>query len=87
MQWPPVRMTCNAIPRCKLRATSRQGSCFPGADAGTRLFLRAEDMFGYTARLSANIDELEAIKQDFAALPEGADGSGLWVWHAVSARR
>jgi predicted ATPase len=39
--------------------------------ARTRLFLRAEDMFGYTARLSENIDELEAIEQDFAALPEG----------------
>jgi predicted ATPase len=39
--------------------------------ARTRLFLRAEDMFGYTGRLSANIGELEAIEQDFAALPEG----------------
>ncbi|HTI83490.1 MAG TPA: AAA family ATPase [Acetobacteraceae bacterium] len=39
--------------------------------ARTRLFLRTEDMFGYTGRLSANISELEAIEQDFAALPEG----------------
>ncbi len=39
--------------------------------ARTRLFLRAEDMFGYTGRLSTNIGELEAIEQDFAALPEG----------------
>jgi predicted ATPase len=39
--------------------------------ARTRLFLRAEDVFGYTGRLTTNIAELGAIEQDFAALPEG----------------
>lgn len=39
--------------------------------AHTRLFLRAEDMFGYTGRLTANIGELKAIEQDFATLSEG----------------
>lgn len=39
--------------------------------ARTRLFLRAEDVFGYTARLSAEMAELGAIEQDLAQLPEG----------------
>jgi predicted ATPase len=39
--------------------------------ARTRLFLRAEDVFGYTGRLTADIAELGAIEQDLAKLPEG----------------
>jgi predicted ATPase len=39
--------------------------------ARTRLFLRAEDMFGYTGRLCADIAELGEIEQDLAKLPEG----------------
>src|SRR5579864_2276868 len=39
--------------------------------ARTRLFLRAEDVFGYTGRVTADIAELGAIEQDFASLPEG----------------
>jgi len=39
--------------------------------ARTRLFLRAEDVFGYTSRLNTNITELEAMERDFATLPEG----------------
>jgi predicted ATPase len=39
--------------------------------ARTRLFLRAEDVFGYTGRLTTDIAELGAIEQDFASLPEG----------------
>lgn len=39
--------------------------------ARTRLFLRAEDVFGYTGRLTADIAELRAIEQDFATLPDG----------------
>jgi predicted ATPase len=38
--------------------------------ARTRLFLRAEDMFGYTGRLCADIAELGEIEQDLAKLPE-----------------
>jgi predicted ATPase len=39
--------------------------------ARTRLFLRAEDVFGYTGRLSADIAELDAIERDFSTMPEG----------------
>ena len=39
--------------------------------ARTRLFLRAEDVFGYTNRLTTDIAELAAMEEDFAALPEG----------------
>jgi predicted ATPase len=39
--------------------------------ARTRLFLRAEDVFGYTGRLTADIAELGEIEQDLAKLPEG----------------
>ena len=40
--------------------------------ARTRLFLRAEDVFGYTGRLTADMDELSAIEQELAQLPEGS---------------
>ena len=39
--------------------------------ARTRLFLRAEDVFGYTGRLTAEIAELGEIEQELAKLPEG----------------
>ena len=39
--------------------------------ARTRLFLRAEDVFGYTGRLSADIAEHGAIEQELSTLPEG----------------
>jgi predicted ATPase len=39
--------------------------------ARTRLFLRAEDVFGYTGRLTANIAEMGEIEQHLAELPEG----------------
>jgi predicted ATPase len=39
--------------------------------ARTRLFLRAEDVFGYTGRLTADMAELVEIEQDLAKLPEG----------------
>lgn len=39
--------------------------------ARTRLFLRAEDVFGYTSRLTTDIADLTAIERDFATLPEG----------------
>jgi predicted ATPase len=39
--------------------------------ARTRLFLRAEDVFGYTGRVTADIAELDEIEHDFAKLPEG----------------
>jgi predicted ATPase len=38
--------------------------------ARTRLFLRAEDVFGYTGRLIADMDGLNAIEQELAQLPE-----------------
>jgi predicted ATPase len=40
--------------------------------ARTRLFLRAEDVFGYTGRLAADMAELGTIEQELAQLPEGA---------------
>jgi predicted ATPase len=40
--------------------------------ARTRLFLRAEDVFGYTGRLTADIAELSDIERDFSQLPEGS---------------
>jgi predicted ATPase len=40
--------------------------------AKTRLFLRAEDVFGYTGRLAADMAELGAIEQELAQLPEGS---------------
>lgn len=39
--------------------------------ARTRLFLRAEDVFGYTGRLTSEIAELSDIERDFSTLPEG----------------
>src|ERR1700734_63349 len=39
--------------------------------ARTRLFLRAEDVFGYTGRLTADMAELSEIEQELAKLPEG----------------
>jgi predicted ATPase len=39
--------------------------------ARTRLFLRAEDVFGYTGRLTADMAELGEIETDLAKLPEG----------------
>jgi predicted ATPase len=39
--------------------------------ARTRLFLRAEDVFGYTGRLTAEMAELHNIEQDLGKLPEG----------------
>ncbi len=39
--------------------------------ARTRLFLRAEDVFGYTGRLTADMAELREIESDLAKLPEG----------------
>jgi len=39
--------------------------------ARTRLFLRAEDVFGYTGRLSADMAELGAIEQELSRLPDG----------------
>lgn len=48
--------------------------------ARTRLFLRAEDVFGYTGRLTGDIAELGEIEQDLAKLPEGSgrDRDGAW---------
>lgn len=39
--------------------------------ARIRLFLRAEDVFGYTKRLTDDMAELQEIEQDLAKLPEG----------------
>jgi predicted ATPase len=39
--------------------------------ARTRLFLRAEDVFGYTGRLTSDIAELSDIERDFSQMPEG----------------
>jgi predicted ATPase len=39
--------------------------------ACTRLFLRAEDVFGYTGRLTADMAELGEIERELAKLPEG----------------
>ncbi len=39
--------------------------------ARTRLFLRAEDVFGYTGRLTSDMAELSDIEQKLAQLPEG----------------
>jgi predicted ATPase len=39
--------------------------------ARTRLFLRAEDVFGYTGRLEADMDELSTIEQELMHLREG----------------
>src|SRR5271155_2907551 len=39
--------------------------------ARTRLFLRAEDVFGYTGRLTSDMAELGEIEQELAKLPEG----------------
>ncbi len=39
--------------------------------ARTRLFLRAEDVFGYTGRLTSEIAELADIEQEFSQLPLG----------------
>jgi predicted ATPase len=39
--------------------------------ARTRLFLRAEDVFGYTGRLTADMMDLGEIERDLAQLPEG----------------
>jgi len=39
--------------------------------ARTRLFLRAEDLFGYTNRLTSEMAELGDIEQELAQLPEG----------------
>jgi predicted ATPase len=39
--------------------------------ARTRLFLRAEDVFGYTGRLTTDMAELGEIERDLAKLPEG----------------
>jgi predicted ATPase len=38
----------------------------------TRLFLRAEDVFGYTGRLAADMEDLATIEQELAHLPEGS---------------
>ncbi|HET7882462.1 MAG TPA: AAA family ATPase, partial [Acetobacteraceae bacterium] len=40
--------------------------------ARIRLFLRAEDVFGYTGRLTADMTGLTDIEQELAKLPEGA---------------
>jgi predicted ATPase len=40
--------------------------------ARTRLFLRAEDVFGYTGRLAADMQDLSTIEQELAQLPEGS---------------
>jgi predicted ATPase len=39
--------------------------------ARVRLFLRAEDVFGYTNRLTADMAELGEIERELAKLPEG----------------
>jgi len=39
--------------------------------ARTRLFLCAEDVFGYTGRLTADLADLADIERDLAQLPEG----------------
>ncbi len=39
--------------------------------ARTRLFLRSEDVFGYTGRLTADIAELSDIERDFSKMQEG----------------
>lgn len=40
--------------------------------ARIRLFLRAEDVFGYTGRLTSDMAELGEIEQELAKLPEGS---------------
>jgi predicted ATPase len=40
--------------------------------ARTRMFLRAEDVFGYTGRLASEMTDLAEIEQDLAKLPEGS---------------
>ena len=40
--------------------------------ARTRMFLRAEDVFGYTDRLTSEMADLAEIEQDLARLPEGS---------------
>jgi predicted ATPase len=39
--------------------------------ARTRMFLRAEDVFGYTSRLASEMADLAEIERDLAKLPEG----------------
>jgi predicted ATPase len=39
--------------------------------ARTRMFLRAEDVFGYTGRLASEMADLAEIERDLAKLPEG----------------
>jgi predicted ATPase len=39
--------------------------------ARTRMFLRAEDVFGYTGRLASEMADLVEIEHDLAKLPEG----------------
>jgi predicted ATPase len=39
--------------------------------AHTRLFLRAEDVFGYTGRLTGDMADLGEIERDLGKLPEG----------------
>ena len=36
----------------------------------TRLFLRAEDVFGYVKRLAIEMDEMRGVRRDLSALPE-----------------
>jgi len=54
-----------------------------------RLFLRAEDVFGYTKRLTDDMAELQQIEQDLAKLPEGPgrDRAAPIRTHARMARR
>lgn len=40
--------------------------------ARTRMFLRAEDVFGYTGRLASEMADLAEIVRDLAKLPEGS---------------
>jgi predicted ATPase len=58
-----------------LQAAHDFAACFVFArrrHARTRLFLRTEDVFGYTGRLIADMDDLSAIEQELAQLPEGS---------------
>ena len=71
MRWRPVRGICG-VTHPSGRAGFAAGFVFVRRrHARTRLFLRAEDVFGYTGRLTADIAELGEIEQDLAKLPEG----------------
>ena len=71
MRWRAVRGICGAIHPSGRTGFAAGFVFIRRRHARTRLFLRAEDVFGYTRRLTGDIAELGEIEQDLAKLPEG----------------